>query len=135
MKILVVEDEFVSRTILTKILSAQGECHVAVNGQEAVDACKIALDEGEPYDLICLDIMMPELDGQAALGQIRELETEYKIRLGDGAKVVMTTALGGKDSIMRAFRETCDGYLIKPFERAALMELLVTLGLKKENDG
>ena len=79
---------------------------------------------GEPYDLVTLDIMMPKLDGQAALREIRSLEEEHGYVLGRGAKVVMTSALRDAKNIMSAFREACDGYLSKPIDKEKLFALL-----------
>ncbi len=64
MRILVVEDEFVSRKILSKMRSSYGEIDIAVDGLEAIEAFTLAREEGESYGLICLDFMRPELDGQ-----------------------------------------------------------------------
>ncbi len=66
MRILVVEDDFISRRLLCRFLERFGECDVAINGNEAVNAVEHALQAGAHYDLICLDIMMPEMDGQEA---------------------------------------------------------------------
>ena len=71
MKTLIVEDDFTSRLLLQGLLQPYGVCHICVNGREAIDAFKKALDEKESYNLVCLDIMMPEIDGQAALKQIQ----------------------------------------------------------------
>jgi two-component system chemotaxis response regulator CheY len=67
MKILVVEDDFTSRILLQRYLSSYGDCHIAINGKEAVGAFKDSLKENQPYDLICMDIIMPEMSGQEAL--------------------------------------------------------------------
>ena len=79
MKTLIVEDEFTSRRLLQKILAAYGECDIAIHGKEALEAFRLARDEREPYDLICLDIMMPEMDGQETLKMIRKTEEEMGI--------------------------------------------------------
>jgi len=131
MKTLIVEDDFTCRLLLQEILKSYGPAHVAVNGTEAVRAVKIALEEGNPYDLICLDIMMPEMDGQEALVKIREQEKKNGIAIGRGARVLMTTALSDKDNVMKAFREECDGYLVKPIDRADLLNELSELELIK----
>jgi PAS domain-containing protein len=52
-------------------VASYGECHIAVNGREAVAAFQAALKSGQRYNLVCVDIMMPEMDGQTALKQIR----------------------------------------------------------------
>src|ERR1035441_10919767 len=89
MKTLVVEDDFTSRLTLHTFLSRYGECHIAVNGREAVDAFRSALDSGRGYDLICMDIMMPEMDGREAVRQIRELEESRGTLSTHGAKIIM----------------------------------------------
>ena len=71
LRILLAEDDFTSRLLLQTFLSRYGECHIAVNGREAVAAFRLALEQGQRYDLICMDIMMPEMDGGEA---VREIE-------------------------------------------------------------
>ncbi len=129
MKTLIVEDDFTSRLLLQEIMKAYGPVHIAVNGKEAVAAVKMALDAQEPYHLICLDIMMPVMDGQAALKQIREMETAQAIFSSDGAKIVMTTALNDLKNIGSAFNSLCDAYLTKPVRKDKLLEELRKLKL------
>ncbi len=120
-QVLLVEDDFSSRLVLQTFLSKYGECHVAVNGLEAVDAFRSALQRGRRYDLICMDIMMPELDGRQALRQIRDLEKEFGILSTAGAKIIMTTAVDDLKEVGRCFHELCDSYLIKPIDLATLL--------------
>jgi two-component system chemotaxis response regulator CheY len=129
MKALIVEDDFTSRLLLQGILQPHGVCHICVNGREAVDAFTAALREKSPYNLVCLDIMMPEMDGQEALRKIREAEAAAGIFASDGTKVIMTTALDDKKNIMSAFKEQCDIYLVKPIEKDKLLESLRMLNL------
>ncbi len=129
MKALIVEDDFTSRLLLQGLLQPHGECHISVNGKEAVEAFRAALASGQPYNLVCLDIMMPEMDGQTALKHIREIESKAGIFSSDGAKIIMTTALDDKINIMSAFKEQCDLYLVKPIEKAKLQESLLSLHL------
>lgn len=127
MKFLVVEDEFTTRLILQKILGEYGDVHIAVNGREAVEAVKSSLQNNEPYKLISLDVIMPEMDGHEALKAIRGLEAHFKVLHADRARVIMTTSLGDGKNIMSAFKEQCDGYLVKPIDRAELIKLLKNL--------
>jgi len=130
MRILIAEDDFVSRAVLQEILSPYGICHSAVDGREAVAAFGEALDREEAYDLVCLDIMMPVMDGQTALREIRKLEAERGIGGSELAKVIMTTALDDPKNIMQAFlKGHCEGYLIKPISRDALERELSRLEL------
>jgi two-component system, chemotaxis family, chemotaxis protein CheY len=129
MKILIVEDDFTSRLLLQTILSAYGECHIAVNGKEAIDAFALALEEGKPYQLICLDVMMPEVDGMEALKKIRSLEEEKGINSSAGVKIIMTTALGDPKNVIGAFKSLCDAYLVKPVNKSKLLDYLRSFGL------
>lgn len=129
MKILIVEDDFTSRLLLQEILKHYGTCHIAVNGQEAVEAARAARQADEPYDLICLDIMMPELDGQGALRQIRDDEEAQGVISTQGAKIMMVTALSDIKNVHAAYGNLCDGYLPKPIHKAELIKELRQLKL------
>jgi len=129
MTTLIVEDDFSIRLLLQRMLAPFGECHVAVDGEEAVEAFRIALDAGKPYDLVCLDIMMPGMDGQAALKLMREMEDARGIVSVNGSKIVMITALGDYRSISTAHWHLCDAYLVKPVDRTTLLKTLADLRL------
>jgi two-component system chemotaxis response regulator CheY len=129
MKTLIAEDDFTSRLLLQELLKGYGPVHIAVNGREAVNAARFARDAGEPYDLICLDIMMPEMDGQEALRKIRSDEESRGILSSQGAKIVMSTALGDPRNVVAAFHSLCDAYLTKPIRKADLAEALRKMGL------
>jgi len=133
MKTLIVEDDFICRTLIQEILSPYGVCHVAANGNEALEAFEKALNDNDPYDLICLDIMMPEMDGQEALQQIRALEQKKGIGGSDIVKVIMTTALSDPQNIMKAFiKGHCEAYLTKPINAEKLLTQCEKLGLINE---
>ncbi len=130
MRVLVVEDDFISRKLLTTLLGHYGECDIAVDGREAVDAYRLSLDEGNHYDLICMDIMMPKLDGQSALREIRELEKEKAVSASQEVKVIMTTALDDPKNVMEALNKGgAAAYLVKPLDKKKLIEEVKKLGL------
>ncbi len=129
MKFLVVEDGFLNRHHLCKLLSPYGSVDVAIDGHEAVEAIQIALEHQEPYDLVCLDIIMPGMDGNEALKQIREMEKGSGYDPGQGMKILMTTASDDRTRVMEAFRDQCDGYLIKPIWEEAMLEAIQDVGL------
>ncbi|MCU0609730.1 MAG: response regulator [Chitinispirillaceae bacterium] len=128
MKTLVVDDDFASRTLLQAICSPLGVCHSAENGREAIEAFVREQKLQEPYDVIFLDIMMPEMDGQTVLRKIRSMELESGILLGKGVKIIMTTALADKKNVLTALREMCDAYLVKPIEKHRVMEQFQSFG-------
>ena len=74
MKILIVEDDFTCRMMMQRLLEPYGKCDVVINGKEAVEAFIIGIVEGKPYDLILLDIMMPEMDGQEVVKRSEKLK-------------------------------------------------------------
>lgn len=129
MRVLIAEDNFINRCVLLGILGKYGDCHVAINGKEALKAFEEGHANKKPYDLICLDIMMPEMDGHEALRLIREKEREMGIDGLDGVKVIMTTALSDSKNVLDAFREQCEGYLLKPIKGEKLLEELRKMNL------
>lgn len=130
MRVLIVEDDFTSRKLMQTILSPYGECDVAVNGREAVEAFQNALTNNNRYDLVCMDIMMPEMDGQEALKQIRSIERDQGVRASDEVKVVMTTALDDPKNVVEAYyKGGATSYIPKPIDRQLFIHLLRNLGL------
>lgn len=128
MKILLAEDDFASRKFMDKQLSRYGECDVMVDGEEAVDAFMMALEDDEPYDLACLDVMMPVMDGYQALKNIRDIEREHNVDPADQAKVIMTTALNEEKNVKKAFELGCTVYCAKPIDLEKLKGMLEKLG-------
>ncbi|MDD6307606.1 MAG: response regulator [Clostridiales bacterium] len=129
MKILLAEDDLVTRKFMQNFLSNYGECDVTVDGMEAVDAFMMAMEEGEPYDLVCLDIMMPVMDGYQALLGIRNLEKERNIAEEDAVKVIMTTALNDEKNVKMAFDLGCTIYSGKPIDKEKFEMALKKLGM------
>jgi two-component system chemotaxis response regulator CheY len=130
MRSLIVEDDFTSRKILQAYLSVYGQCHISTTGTEGVEAFKLAWEESRPYDLICMDIMMPELNGQDALRMIRGVENDMGLGEDQKAKVIMTTALSASKEVVEAFyKGGASAYFVKPLDRAKIVEELKLLHL------
>ncbi|MCP4338010.1 MAG: response regulator transcription factor [Desulfobulbaceae bacterium] len=135
MKILIVEDEFISRTLLKEMLTPFGDCDVVTNGREAVDVLEQSYSvAGIRYDLVCLDIMMPKMSGHEVLREMRRIEKDKGIYGADTAKVLMVTALDDAKNIMEALVEgRCEAYLTKPLSKARIEEHLRQLQLIENN--
>ena len=116
MKILIVDDDKVSSNYLLKIFSKYGTCDIAVNGIEAVDAFLLALDEGHPYDLISLDLMLPLFDGEDVLATIRKVEHDRKLEMAKRVKVVITSALFDRELTDKLAQYGFEEYFTKPID-------------------
>jgi two-component system chemotaxis response regulator CheY len=119
-KILIIEDELTSSKTLNSFLHTVGEIDIAVNGNKALIAVKKALENNQPYDLIFLDIMLPELDGITVLKKIRQFESQQGVNEHARSKVIMTSANTDKNIILKAARADCTAYLIKPIDKIRL---------------
>ncbi|MCI4627111.1 MAG: response regulator [Candidatus Magnetoovum sp. WYHC-5] len=124
MKFLVTDDELLTVKMLQRLLSRYGHCDYVLNGKEAVEAFKEALSMGEPYDLIFMDILMPEMDGFDALYAIREKEKMLGINQEDSVKIIMMTGLGISIEMVNLYRTSCMEFLYKPIDVDALISFL-----------
>jgi len=127
MRILIVEDDFASRYFMNKILNNYGKCDIAVDGSEAIEAFKMAMDEGSPYDLICLDLNLPSMNGHEALALIRQHEKNSGILEIDTVKVIITTAVCNVANIRKAYVGECKEYLVKPIDAEKLIAAIKRL--------
>lgn len=121
MRILIVDDDRASRELMGMLLAEYGLCAYAHDGVEALEKVTAAIDAKAPFDLICLDILMPEMDGLEALKAIRQLEQDKGLAPADVAKVLMTTSASQVSKTMKAFHHGCSGYLVKPIAKDKLV--------------
>ncbi len=129
MKTLIAEDDFASRKSMLRFLEQYGECDVVVDGKEAVEAFEMAVEIGAPYDLLCLDIMMPIKDGYQVLEEIRANEAMRGVLKEEQIKVIMTTALSEGRNVTRAFEMGCEAYAGKPVDQDKFENMLKKLEL------
>lgn len=129
MKVLIAEDDLASRRFLSKFLAQYGEVDLVVDGLEALDAYLLAVKEKAPYDLICLDIMMPKVDGVKVLKAIRDYEIKQGMAAEQRVKVIMTTALAETDYVNQAFEIGCEAYAAKPIDTNKMLEVIKKIGL------
>ncbi|NTV78566.1 MAG: response regulator transcription factor [Clostridiales bacterium] len=124
MRILIAEDDLTSRKFLLKFLSRYGECDLVVDGLEVLDAFLLSIKENKKYDLICLDIMMPKVDGIRILQTIRDLELQKGIKKEDRSIIIMTTAMTDTLLVQQAFDIGCDAYAAKPIDTEKLVQVI-----------
>jgi two-component system chemotaxis response regulator CheY len=129
MKALIVEDDFTSRMILQRFLSPYGSCDIAVDGNEAVQAYQMAWDENKPYDLICMDIMLPNMNGLEAIEYIRNLENSLAGKYHKKAMIIMTTSKDDKEDVKDSMEKGANWYLLKPVNKQILLNKLREMGL------
>lgn len=134
MRALVVEDDFASRRMMQRLLASYGEIDVVVDGEEAIDAFKLAWEESRPYDLIFMDIMMPKVDGQEATKEIRAAERSMGILPVDEVKIVMTTVMEDPKNVIEAYQKGgATAYLVKPVDIDKLRTEMNRLGFRPLN--
>jgi two-component system, chemotaxis family, chemotaxis protein CheY len=132
MKSLVVDDEFVSRKKMIKILGKFGECEEAENGEEAIEKFSVnAVDGTDPYDVITLDISMPDMSGLDVLKRIRKIEEEKSIEKDKQVKILMVTIKSEKETVRSSIKGGCNDYVIKPFNNESMKIKLERVGLLK----
>jgi len=129
MHTLIVDDQSANRHVLQRMLGRFGSCDEAADGEQAIAALTKAWEAERPYDLVCLDIMMPGMNGQQALVAIRKLETTRGILNHHRVKVFMVTAVHDESAINTAYCDGCTAYLTKPLEYRLLLGNLVHLKL------
>lgn len=129
LKILIVDDNHTTAKLLLSYFDGFSNCSVANSGQEALEAVKHAMEISEPYNLICLDIVMPVIDGQETLRTIREFERSTFNVTKKVSKIIMTSVRDDMRTIMESFNNLCDGYLVKPVKKTDLLAKMKELGL------
>jgi two-component system, chemotaxis family, chemotaxis protein CheY len=132
MRILVAEDDFASRRMMQKLLELYGTVDVVVDGEEAVEAFRLAWEEGHSYDLVFMDIMMPKMDGHEALKRLRALERDMGVKPSLEVKVIMTSVLEDPKNVIEAYYGgAATSYLIKPIDREKLEEEISRLSERR----
>ncbi len=121
LKILIAEDNFSSLKLLTRLLERWGQqVTLSVNGREALN-----LFEKDIFDLVLLDIQMPEMDGFEVTAAIREMET----KTGKHTPIIALTAHALAGQREQCLTRGMDGFVTKPIEPRKLLEALISLSV------
>lgn len=136
MRALIVDDDFYSRSFLEYILHPYARCDAAVNGEEAVMAFKKALEGGQPYTLVFMDLLMPVIDGPRALKEIREIEKDFGVADGAGCNIIITSVLeDGEDTHNAMYLGGATSFLQKPVDEKSILTELTRLGCIGPDNG
>lgn len=135
MRILIADDELVSRKLMERIMSGYGECVAVEGGKAALEAFKTSKEQGNSFDLITLDISMPDIDGLDVLYQIREMEKEKNAPGDKKCVIIMVTSSADKDTIVTAVQAGCNDYIAKPIDRDTALKKLIKVGLVSASPG
>ncbi|QEM69067.1 response regulator [Geobacter sp. FeAm09] len=130
-KCLVVDDDELGREIVAQYLQNVPVVDTAAGGRDAVEKFQAALTEGVPYELILLDIVMPDMDGISAGKEMRKLEKQLALPVDKQVKIVMLTALNTPQDVMQSMLTVqSSAYLVKPVEPEKVRKTISQLGLR-----
>ncbi len=124
--ILGVDDNATNRMILSKSLETQG-CRIvlASSGREALTTLKAAADARDPFQVVILDMQMPDMDGEETLKLIKNDPKTSP------ASVIILTSMGLRGDAKRLEASGASGYLLKPIRQSQLCEAIVTVANRK----
>ena len=130
---LVVDDDKLGRELIAQYLAGVAECDMAENGLKCVEMFRDAFEGGNPYDLIILDIVMPEMDGYTAAKEIRLIEKEWGVSINDGVNIVVVSSLNTPDDVIQSYLSARSvAHLVKPLQPDKLLATLSKLGILKQ---
>jgi two-component system chemotaxis response regulator CheY len=119
---LIIEDDEMSRIMLQEFLAKFALCDVADNGLEGLILFENALLSGNPYSLMCVDLIMPEMNGLAFIRKVRDLEQAKGLDNESRSKIfVISSSDSTWDKADLLLDNLCDDYIVKPFNRSSLM--------------
>jgi two-component system, chemotaxis family, chemotaxis protein CheY len=133
MRILIVDDDVTNRKLLTDIGSRLGDCEAAAGGREALSAFNKAWEDWRPFNLIFLDVLMPDMDGREVLLEIRKIEEDKKISEQHQVRIIMVTGVSEEEAVMDCLKNGCDDFIVKPIDIKLVFEKIKKLGFMKSN--
>lgn len=130
---LVVDDDELGRELIAQYLEGIAACEMAENGLKAVEMFRTAFEGGSPYDLIILDIVMPEMDGHSAAKEIRLIEKEWGVSIHEGVNIIVISSLNAPNDVIQAYVSARSAaHLVKPVQPVKLLATLSKLGVCKQ---
>jgi len=124
-RFLIVDDDESVLAYLERVLSPFAQCDCVFSGEEALRVFDAAHAEGQPYDAVLMDILMPGMDGHQAAELLRDREDRLGVDEMHAFKLVMVSSLVDDANVTRAFFSTqavC--YIVKPLQKDKVIEEL-----------
>lgn len=133
MKSLIIDDDASSRNVFRVFLENYGECELASTGYEGVELFKKHFTGGGLYDLIIIDLILPDINGYEILKIIRTEEDINKIDAHFRTKVILTTSLDDNENrkIAEQLTKGLEAYYVKSYANEGLYDKLTELGLPR----
>lgn len=130
MRCLIVDDDELSRELISLYLQQVASIEMAVDGKDAVERFSAASEAGQPYDLIILDVLMPVMNGHEAARRIRLLEREKGLTSDKGTNIIMLSSLNTPKDIIESYvAAQSAAHLVKPVTPEKLLKTLKQLEL------
>ncbi|MDU0459726.1 MAG: response regulator [Geobacteraceae bacterium] len=130
---LLVDDDELGRELIAGYLEGVAECRMAENGLQAVEMFREAFEDGKPFDLVILDIVMPEMDGHTAAREIRMIEKEWGVSINNGVSIVVLSSLNTPNDVIQAYVSARSAaHLVKPVQPDKLLAILGKLGMRRQ---
>lgn len=127
---LVVDDDELGRELIAHYLKGVAKCDQAEDGAKAVEMFRAAFEGGDPYDLVILDIVMPEMDGHTAAKEIRLIEKEWGVPINSGVDIIILSVLNTPNDVIQAYVSARSAaHLVKPVQPEKLLATLGKLGI------
>ena len=127
MKTLVIDAEEAIKQSICGIFADTGACDGANDGNMGLELIKQAFEISQPYALIILDIVLPEIDGHTIIKQIRQWEIDRGIDTLNEAKILVVSRRRDEPTILRAFRNGATGWISKPVAMEEIVHKLNNL--------
>lgn len=129
MRVLIVDDNKINRRFLESLLNKHADCYMDVNGKDAINTFEKSLEDKKYFDVILMDVMMPEVDGLQALNIIRDIERKMNIPKEDAVKVVVISALNNIIEVEMMLDEEKELFIHKPIQIEELIFVFKKLNI------
>lgn len=114
-RFLIIDDDALCRRMLQTHLSRYGRCEMAENGKDGFNLYQEALATSNPYELICVDLIMQDTNGHRLIREIRDYENDQPTFSHTTIfAVISVDSAYDKSELLR--KEVCESYIVKPFD-------------------